>query len=248
MIKELTDYTLDLSKKVDILTLDLVRQIGEYLNVNFEKIQIENFYEGIKIEMSEHKDLDKTPGTNSVKDYVLYGKIALAHLRESPNYYQALDKMEKNLKEEVNKTNFDIGQTVKYHFPSNDKTFDGKIDGFTKDGIKIKNNSGKIFVGKKNLNKVEIMKESVQKFRAKKDINLSNVSIKNDDIIVAINKFKDNMGRSIYKIAYNSKTLHLPVDFVNKNFILENKMNLKESIKSGDVVNIVKDSDLQIGR
>lgn len=89
-----------LDSNAPILTLDMARQIGKYINVDFSKIKVEDLYEGMKIE-TEHKDLDPTPNEpTSIKDWIMYAKIAHAHLQESPKYYQELGKMEKKLKNE----------------------------------------------------------------------------------------------------------------------------------------------------
>jgi hypothetical protein len=91
-------YNLDSPSPV--LSLDKARQIGKYLGVDFNKIKVEDFYQGMQVE-TEHKDLDSTPNdTMTIKDWVMYAKIAKAHLEESPNYYTELSKMEKKMKKE----------------------------------------------------------------------------------------------------------------------------------------------------
>lgn len=55
------------------------------LNVKFDKFSIEEFLEGINIEL-EHGTIN--PNTNVTNnDLLLTSKIALAHLNEYPNYY-----------------------------------------------------------------------------------------------------------------------------------------------------------------
>lgn len=73
------------------LTLYEAYQIGRRLGVNFEVVPIDVLRHGIHVEM-EHRDVI---GNSALKA----GKIALAHLREFPDYYEALDKMESMLKE-----------------------------------------------------------------------------------------------------------------------------------------------------
>ena len=58
---------------------------SEVLNINFNKFSIEDFLNGINIEL-EHGLIN--PNTNVTNnDLILSAKIALAHLNEYPNYY-----------------------------------------------------------------------------------------------------------------------------------------------------------------
>ena len=58
-----------------------------------EGIELEAFRRGMEIEL-EHGSRD--PCTNVTDDDpILTGKIALAHLRELPNYYERLEEMER---------------------------------------------------------------------------------------------------------------------------------------------------------
>lgn len=82
----------------------LVDRIAKDLKVDFTKIPKSELKRGIDVE-TEHKDVIDTNNSNSYPDYVKYAKIALDHLRESPNYYKELDKMESKLtKENIIKT------------------------------------------------------------------------------------------------------------------------------------------------
>ena len=83
------------------LTNKLAKKIGDALKVDFNKIKLEDFIKGIKTE-EEHADLvGKTKKSDfTIKDYVIFAKISRDHLNELPNYYEGLEKMEKNLKKE----------------------------------------------------------------------------------------------------------------------------------------------------
>lgn len=73
-------------------TSEEAKAIGEKLGVTFEKFDIEQFRDGMNVEL-EHGERD--PDTNVTNnDPVLTGKIALAHLKEFPDYYSRLKKME----------------------------------------------------------------------------------------------------------------------------------------------------------
>ena len=55
------------------------------LNVKFDKFTIEEFLDGINIELEQGTVNSLTNVTND--DLLLTAKIALAHLNEFPNYY-----------------------------------------------------------------------------------------------------------------------------------------------------------------
>ena len=68
------------------------QEIGEKLRIDWGKINIDEFTMGINVEL-EHGNRDaETNITNN--DPILTGKIALAHLKEFPDYYTRLHKME----------------------------------------------------------------------------------------------------------------------------------------------------------
>lgn len=73
-------------------SIDEARKIGEQIGVDFTKFDLEEFRKGLAIEL-EHGSHDlETNVTNS--DPLLTGKIAWAHLKEIPDYYTRLEKME----------------------------------------------------------------------------------------------------------------------------------------------------------
>lgn len=69
------------------------KEIGEKLGIKWDKFDVEQFRHGMDIEL-EHGTVDQN--TNVSNDNPLItGKIALAHLNEFPDYYDRLDKLEK---------------------------------------------------------------------------------------------------------------------------------------------------------
>ena len=73
------------------------------LNLDFSKFSIEEFLDGINIEMEHGKVNEKTNVTND--DLIETAKIALAHLNEFPNYYNkeyGLKTFEEFLKYQLN--------------------------------------------------------------------------------------------------------------------------------------------------
>jgi hypothetical protein len=66
--------------------------IGEQLGIDFTAYSLEEFRLGLAVEL-EHGSSD--PATNVTNDdELLTGKIAWAHLKEIPDYYTRLLKME----------------------------------------------------------------------------------------------------------------------------------------------------------
>ena len=71
-------------------------ELGRDLGVNFDKISLEQWMEGLKIE-HEHTDL-------TGDDHKAIGMIAHAHLKERPDYYKLLEEyVEKSLRKDFNK-------------------------------------------------------------------------------------------------------------------------------------------------
>jgi hypothetical protein len=74
------------------------QSIGLQLKIDWSQIDLEQFRRGLEVEL-EHGAID--PETNVTgDDIVLTGKIAWAHLKEIPDYYTRLDRMEKEAEEQ----------------------------------------------------------------------------------------------------------------------------------------------------
>jgi len=68
------------------------KQVGVTLGMDWAKIDLDQFRRGLEVEF-EHGARD--PETNVTNDdLVLTGKIAWAHLKEFPDYYTRLDRLE----------------------------------------------------------------------------------------------------------------------------------------------------------
>lgn len=73
-------------------TIEETLSIAKYLNIKFDKFDIEQFRIGLNVEL-EHGTIN--PFTNITNDDpIITGKITLAHLNEYPDYYKRLTKME----------------------------------------------------------------------------------------------------------------------------------------------------------
>lgn len=78
-------------------TNEEAKKIGETLNIQWNTFSVEQFKEGMNVELEHGLRDPETNVTNN--DPVLTGKIALAHLKEFPDYYERLEKMEKEAHE-----------------------------------------------------------------------------------------------------------------------------------------------------
>jgi hypothetical protein len=77
-------------------TLEEARRVGNLIGVDWTIYDAEQFRQGMDVEF-EHGAHD--PQTNVTHDDpVITGKIALAHMKEFPDYYERLERMEEEAK------------------------------------------------------------------------------------------------------------------------------------------------------
>ena len=73
-------------------TRDDAKTVGDRLGVDWNKVEVDQFRKGMEVEL-EHGTRD--PETNVTgDDLLLTAKIAWAHLKEYPDYYDRLEQME----------------------------------------------------------------------------------------------------------------------------------------------------------
>lgn len=74
-------------------TAEEAKEIGDKLGIKWDKWDVGQFRRGMDVEL-EHGKI--SPSTNVTNDNpIMTGKIALAHLNEFPDYYDRLEKLEK---------------------------------------------------------------------------------------------------------------------------------------------------------
>ena len=78
-------------------TPEHARRIGDSIGADWTKIPLEQFRLGLAVEMEHGAHDPQTNVTND--DEILTGKIALAHLKEYPDYYDRLVELEKAAEE-----------------------------------------------------------------------------------------------------------------------------------------------------
>ena len=74
-------------------TAEEAKAIGEKLGLKWDKFDVDQFRRGMNVELEHGSSDSLTNVTNG--DPIITGKIALAHLNEFPDYYDRLEKMEK---------------------------------------------------------------------------------------------------------------------------------------------------------
>ena len=72
------------------------RRIGDEIGVDWNRVDLEQYRAGLDVEF-EHGSHDPQSDVTGY-DPILTGKIALAHLKEFPDYYERLERMEEQAK------------------------------------------------------------------------------------------------------------------------------------------------------
>ena len=75
------------------ITPEKAKEIGAKIGIDWNKFDLDQFQMGLEVELEHGSNDPETNVTNS--DPILTGKIAWAHLKEIPDYYTRLEKMEK---------------------------------------------------------------------------------------------------------------------------------------------------------
>jgi len=71
------------------------QHIGEQIGINFSEVNLEQFRLGLSVELEHGTEHPETNVTND--DFLSTGRIAWAHLKEIPDYYDGLIKMERDM-------------------------------------------------------------------------------------------------------------------------------------------------------
>jgi Protein of unknown function (DUF5661) len=72
------------------------RRVGDEIGVDWDRFDLEQFRAGMDVEY-EHGSHDKQTDVTG-DDPIVTGKIALAHMKEFPDYYERLERMEAEAK------------------------------------------------------------------------------------------------------------------------------------------------------
>ena len=74
------------------------RRIGDVIGVDWNTFDLEQFRAGMDVEYEHGSHDPQTDVTGD--DPIVTGKIALAHMKEFPDYYERLERMEEQAKAE----------------------------------------------------------------------------------------------------------------------------------------------------
>ncbi|HUZ16647.1 MAG TPA: DUF5661 family protein [Gaiellaceae bacterium] len=80
-------------------TLEEARRVGDEIGVDWEKFELEQFRAGMDVEFEHGSHDPQTDVTHD--DPIITGKIALAHMKEFPDYYVRLERMEAEAEREL---------------------------------------------------------------------------------------------------------------------------------------------------
>ena len=81
------------------ITIDEARRVGDAIGVDWSRFDLEQFRAGMDVELEHGSHDPQTDVTHD--DPILTGKIALAHMKEFPDYYVRLERMEAEAEREL---------------------------------------------------------------------------------------------------------------------------------------------------
>jgi hypothetical protein len=73
-------------------TVEDAKRVGDQIGIDWSRIDLEQFRHGMDVEFEHGSHDPQTDVTHD--DPVATGKIALAHMKEFPDYYERLERME----------------------------------------------------------------------------------------------------------------------------------------------------------
>jgi len=73
------------------------KEMGDDLGINWDEVNLDEFTKGVNVELEHGTRYPETNVTNN--DKRMTGKIAWAHLKEFPDYYTRLEKLEDEAEE-----------------------------------------------------------------------------------------------------------------------------------------------------
>ena len=74
-------------------TTEEAKRVGDAIGVDWERFDLEQFRAGMDVELEHGSHDPQTDVTGD--DPIVTGKIALAHMKEFPDYYERLERMER---------------------------------------------------------------------------------------------------------------------------------------------------------
>jgi hypothetical protein len=79
-------------------TSDEAKRVGDAIGVDWSRFDLEQFRAGMDVEFEHGSHDPQTDVTGD--DPIVTGKIALAHMKEFPDYYERLERMEREAEQD----------------------------------------------------------------------------------------------------------------------------------------------------
>jgi hypothetical protein len=79
-------------------TVEEAKRVGDEIGVDWDRFELEQFRIGMDVEYEHGSHDPQTDVTGD--DPILTGKIALAHMKEFPDYYERMERMEEEAERE----------------------------------------------------------------------------------------------------------------------------------------------------
>jgi Protein of unknown function (DUF5661) len=79
-------------------TIEEAKRVGDAIGVDWSRFDLEQFRAGMDVEFEHGVHDAQTDVTHD--DPIITGKIALAHMKEFPDYYERLERMEREAERE----------------------------------------------------------------------------------------------------------------------------------------------------
>jgi uncharacterized protein DUF5661 len=79
-------------------TTEEAKRVGDAIGVDWMRFDLEQFRMGMDVEFEHGSHDPQTDVTGD--DPIVTGKIALAHMKEFPDYYERLERMERDAERE----------------------------------------------------------------------------------------------------------------------------------------------------
>ena len=79
-------------------TTDEARRVGDAIGVDWTRFDLEQFRAGMDVEFEHGSHDAQTDVTGD--DPIVTGKIAFAHMKEFPDYYERLERMEREAEQD----------------------------------------------------------------------------------------------------------------------------------------------------
>ena len=75
-------------------SIEEARRVGDSIGIDWSKFDLDQFRAGMDVEYEHGTHDPQTDVTGD--DPIVTGKIALAHMKEFPDYYERLERMERD--------------------------------------------------------------------------------------------------------------------------------------------------------